>query len=100
MMDRSNKYVAVNEREWAEYQRAPVRSVERRLLHIKIFYGGSIHHTDIGTASGFALHPLPYGTIPEGYAVTEANYVNETKWTVRSERETAETKSNSRGMSL
>lgn len=110
MMDRSNKYVSVTEREWAEYQRAPLRSVEKRVLHIKIFYGertlkeagqhfGFVHVVD-STRVVDVLHPLPYGSIPEGYALGEECYKNETKWVVRSERETEKTESNSRGMSL
>ncbi len=99
MMDRSNKYVTATEREWDEYQRAPLRSVEKRLLHIKIFYGGALLQAPVSYYYDI-VHPLLHGTIPEGYAVTEDHYQNETKWVVRSERETAETQANSRGMSL
>ena len=46
------------------------------------------------------VHPLAAGQIPEGYAVTEKHHRDETRFTVRSARETERTASHARGMSL
>lgn len=101
-MNRQDRYVIVTGREWAEYNRAPARSVEKRILHAAIFYSGrpllftgrDEPYLNNGRIVRDVLHPLPGGRIPDGYAVGESEYVNETKWTVRSERETAHTLSN------
>lgn len=101
-MTRKDQYVTVTAREWAIYNREPARSVAKRLLHAMIFYGSrpvrTIYTADTYMRNGRTvidvLHPLPAGRIPEGHAVTEPEYQNETRWTVRSERETQHTISN------
>ena len=109
-MIRQDLYVTVTAAEWRAYEKAPPRSATKRVLHMDIFYSGRRRLTAAEIAAvtytwaewgvfksaptKLVLHPVLQGVIPEGHAVTECDYQNETRWTVRSERETAHTRSN------
>ena len=85
---------------------ADAHSVERRLLHIKIFYGPLCSRVKQTLPKGkqCVMHPLLEGRIPKGYGirngVREKYYQDETSYTARSERETEKTASSIRGRAL
>ncbi len=103
-MTRRDQYAAVNDRLWAQYNKLAPRTLARRLLHLQIFYQAGLFcdapHRPCVPGFSWRLHPLAVGSIAPGYAVTEKHYVNLTRDTVRSERETEKTAAHARCMAL
>ena len=97
MMDRPDQYVVVGEALWDKYQRS--HGVERKLLHVRIFYSGFTVGAPEGASGAcspscrYVLHPMLVGPIPQRHAVGERFYRDETRNAHRSQREIDRTRS-------
>jgi hypothetical protein len=98
MMDRPNQYVVVDAALWDKYQRS--HGVERKLLHVRIFYTEQLPRPGCCERGVYVLHPMLEGRIPDRYAVTERYYRDETRNAHRSEREHDRTQSYLRRLAL
>ena len=79
-MDRTVNYIAVAEHRWQRYLHAI--GIEKRLLHVELFYTGAPFRSNTGGVSPgerVVLHPLLDGDITPGYAKGERRYADETR---------------------